>query len=328
MTAGLGLPIAFPGEMGYNEADFLKGEDFMSKKNTVISILALALAAVALVISLMTLLRPGEDGVDVTAQLQALEEKNAQLQSRVDALAAQVSAGTGAAAGGLSGWELIPVPWEDGSGASVTMNATPTGDAEGMTASLYVRKGSAEIVTQPCEWTGTAFTATVELTAQDGYSYYCILESGGGREQIALSTPENPTADIPVYLATALSAYCNLTLDSWLDQDGTLTVTTAYVQAQLPQLTAMGGVPTIQRAELVLRYQGEAFSAAEVVPEAGTGVGAYELTVTDVKLDMPRMEEDESLELWLELTLSDGQVLSALGASWYQAGDELFVVVG
>lgn len=297
----------------------------MSKKNTVFSLLALVVAAAALVVSLS-----GHQTAtpDYAPQIQALEEKNAQLQSRLDALSAQLSATSTSAT--LVDWSLSLTPWEANSGASVTLTAVPSQYEEGMAASFYVRKGSVEVVTVACDWTGEAFTATAELTAQDGYSYYCILETPEGRQQLALTTPENPVEDIPVYLATALNAYCNLTLDSWLDQDNTLTVVTAYVQAQLPQLTADGNAATIEKAALSLKYQEQIYSSADITLDTGSGigVGAYEHTVTDVALAMPQMAEDECLELWLEVTLSDGQVLSSLGASWFQGADELFAVVG
>lgn len=300
----------------------------MSKKNTILSVMALVLAVVALAISLVSCLRPVETGTDHTAEIESLWEKNALLQSQIDALSAQISNGSTLTTG-LTHWDLALVSWSNGGGASVTLTAVPANHEDGMTASFYVRKGSVEVVTVPCSWTGEAFTATAELTAQDGYSYYCILENeDGSRQQLALTTPENPVEDVPVYLETALRAYCNLTLDSWLDLDGTLTVSCAYVQAQLPRLTQTGEAATIEKTELVLYYGGKPYSSQTLTLEDSIGDGAYTLTVTDARLAMPQMGDDEALELWLEMTLSDGQVLTALGGSWYLSGGELFVVVG
>lgn len=300
----------------------------MSNKNTILSILALVLAIVALAVSLTAYLKP-DDSVDYSGEIEALQERNALLQSQLDSLASQLGGSVATAATGLAGWDLILTPWETGTGASVTLTAIPAGYEDGMTAALYVRKGSQEVVTVDCLWTGDAFTATVELTAQDGYGYYCILtDAAANRQQIALTTPENPVEDIPVYLATALGAYCNMTMDSWLDLDNTLTIAMAYVQAQLPRLSTNGTEPSIEKAELVLYYNGESFSSAPITLEAGDGAGAYALAVSGVTLDIPQMEEDECLDLYFTVTLSDGQVLTALGASWYQSGDGLFVVMG
>lgn len=306
---------------------FHKEGRFMSKKNNIFSILALILAIAALVVSLLAYTKP-DTSVDYAGEIQALQERNTLLQSQLDALSAQLGSSTTTGTG-LAGWDLTVVPWETNTGASVTLTAVPANYEDGMTAALSIRRGSQEIVTTDCSWTGDAFTATAELTAQDGYGYYCILtDANGSRQQFALTTPENPVEDIPVYLATALSAYCNVTMDSWLDMDNTLTITLAFVQAQLPRLSAGGVEPSIEKAEFLLYYRGEVYSSAPITLEPGTGAGAYELTVSGTTMAMPQMEEDECLDLYLEVTLSDGQVLTALGASWYQNADGLFAVVG
>lgn len=299
----------------------------MAKKNTWLSILALVLAIASLTVSVMLWLRP-DSGTDYAGEIQALQVQNAALQSQLDSLSHQISAGSATQTTGLQDWDLALTPWSNGEGATVTLTAVPGTYEEGMAAFFYIRKGSAEVSTVECNWTGTHFTATTELAAQDGYSYYCILtDPEGEKQQFALTTPENPVEDIPVYLETALRAYCNLTLDSWLDQNEVLTVTTAYAQAQLPLLTSTGEA-SIEKAELVLYYKEEVYSAAPITLEPGAASGAYGLTVTNVTLSMPRMEQEESLDLYLEVTLNDGQVLSSLAASWYQDGDALFAVVG
>lgn len=299
----------------------------MSKKNNLISILALGLAIAALAISLLAYTKP-DTSVDYAGEIQALQERNTLLQSQLDALTAQLGSSTTVGTG-LIGWDLTVAPWETNTGASVTLTAVPANYEDGMSAAFAIRKGSQEVVTAPCSWTGDAFTATAELTAQDGYGYYCILtDAEGTRQQFALTTPENPVEDIPVYLGTALSAYCNMTMDSWMDLDNTLTITLAYVQVQLPRLSADGMEPTVEKAALALYYNGEVYSSAPLTLEPGAASGAYELTVSGTALAMPQMEEDECLDLYLEVTLSDGQVLTCLGASWYQNNGGLFVVMG
>ena len=300
----------------------------MSKSNNILTVLALVISIAAMVISLV-LPGPAADTADYSAEIEALRQQNALLQSQVDALSAQLGSGSANSGAALSGWELALAPWDTGTGASVTLTAMPTAYEEGMEAALYVRKGSQEIVTVPCSWTGDAFTATAELTAQDGYGYYCILtDAHGKRQQFALTTPDNPVEDIPVYLAASLNAYCNMTMDSWLDLNNTLTISAAYVQAQLPRLTADGREATIEKAEVVLYYRGEVCARAPITLEAGIAPGSYECTVSGVSMPMPEMEQDESLDLYLEITLSDGHILSAPGASWFCNDDGLFAVVG
>lgn len=300
----------------------------MAKKHNVISALALILAIAALAVSLLAYWKPDND-VDYSGEIEALRQQNALLQSQLDSVTAQLHSGGVTTSAGLAGWDLTLVPWESGAGVSVTLTAIPAGYEEGMTAALYVRKGSQEIVTVDCGWTGDAFTATAELTAQDGYGYYCILtDVQGKRQQFSLTTPENPVEDIPVYLATALNAYCNMTMDSWLDLNNTLTISLAYVQAQLPRLSADGAEPSVASAELVLYHNGTVCSTAPITLEAEEVPGAYGLTVAGVELAMPELAENDCLDLYLTVTLSDGQVLTALGASWYQNSDGLFAVMG
>ena len=299
----------------------------MSKSN-ILSVLALALAAAALVCAIIGPFHQAPVQDD-TARIEALEQHNALLQSQLDALTAQMNSSVSTTGLALAGWDLTLMPWETGTGATVTLTAVPTEYTEGMSAALYIRRGSQEVSTTLCNWTGDAFTATVDLMAQDGYGYYCILsDTDGTRQQFSLTTPENPVEDIPVYLATSLAAYCNLTMDSWLDLDNTLTITAAYVQAQLPRLTADGTEASIAQAQLILYYQGELCASAPITLEPGFAAGAYALTVSGVSMPMPQMAENESLDLYLEITLTDGQVLSALGASWFCNSDGLFAVVG
>lgn len=295
-------------------------------KKNILSVIALVLAAAALAVALFAYTKPVET-TDYSAQIEALEAHNALLQSQLDALTAQLSSTTQGT--GLSGWDLALTPWETGTGASVTLTATPANYAEGMTAALSIRLNGKEVRNVPCSWTGDAFTATAELAAEDGYGYYCILiDAQGSKQQFALTTPENPVSDVPVYLASALEAYCNLLVDSWYDADGLLTISLAYAQAQLPRLSMSGDLPTIEKAELQLYYNGAEYSTLPITLEAAEGQGAYALTIAGEVIEMPEMAEDEYLDLYLKVTLSDGQELTALGASWYCNDGGLFAVMG
>ena len=299
----------------------------MSEKKNILSVIALVLAIAALAVSLLAYTKPAPETLDCSAEIEALREHNALLQSQLDALTGQLS-GT-SVGGGLDHWDLALTPWETGTGASVTLTAAPVSFEEGMTAALSVRLSSKEVSNTPCTWDGEAFTATVELAAEDGYGYYLILvDASGTKQQFALTSPENPVSDIPVYLASALESYCNLMVDSWYDAEGMLTISLAYAQAQLPRLSAGGTMPTIQSAQLQLYYNGEPYSTRSITLEDGLGEGAYELTIAGAVLEMPEMAEDEYLDLYLQITLSDGQVITALGASWYCNAGGLFAVMG
>lgn len=299
----------------------------MKEKKNILPVLALIGAVLSLIVSVAGLFLPAASNGDAAAQLEDLRAQNALLQEQITHLTHRLNSLP--TEEGLAGWSLSAAAWDTGTGADVTLTATPGNYQEGMNAAFIVRLNGQEIRSETCTWDGTAFSATVSLDAEDGYGYYCLItDADGSRQQIALSTPENPVEDIPVYLAASLRSYCNMTMDSWYDSDGKLTVSLAYVQAQLPRLTTDGDTPTIVSARLLLTCNGSDYSELPLTMEAGDAPGAYQLTIAGGQLDMPQLTEDDYLDLFLEVTLSDGQTLSCLGGSWYWGSEGLFLVVG
>lgn len=299
----------------------------MSEKKNILSVIALICAVLALGLSAFALLRPAATPADHSAELQALQQQNQQLQSQVDALTARLDSLP--MEEGLADWSLTTLPWSTDAGATVTLSATPGAYEEGMTASFSIRLNGQEVRNTPCQWDGTAFTATAELEAADGYGFYCILTgSDGTRQQFALSTPENPVVDIPVYLKSSLSSYCNMMLDSWMDGDGALTLTLAYIQAQLPRLSVSGEAPAIQSAKLLLTYNGSDYSELPITLEPGEAPGAYALELNNATMNLPQLQEEDYLDLFLVITLSDGETLTVLGGSWFCNADGLYLLVG
>lgn len=300
----------------------------MSEKKNILPVIALIAAILALAVGVFSLLSQPEV-VDPTDRIEALEQENLALKAQVAGLSSRLdSLNVGA---GLSDWNLVATAWEDGMGADVTMAVAPGAYEDGMEAVFSIRLSGHEVRSIPCDWDGTAFfTATAKLEAADGYAYYCILtDAAGGRQQFALSTTENPVYDIPVYLETSLSAYCNMTLDSWMAEGGKLTISLAYLQAQLPRLTVSGDMPSIVKSRLLLVYNGEDFGELSVALESGEGAGAYELTLSGGDLNWPaELNEGDNLDLYLEVELSDGGVLSTMGGSWYYGDGGLDLVVG
>ncbi len=298
----------------------------MSEKKSILPVIALIAAILALAASVFAIVsRPADNA----AEIEALKQENANLKAQVGALNSRLdSMNVGS---GLSDWNLVATAWEDGMGANVTMSAAPGAYEEGMEAVFSIRLNGQEVRSIPCEWDGTAFfTATAKLEAADGYAYYCILTTvDGGRQQLALSTTENPVYDIPVYLETSLSAYCNMTLDSWVAEGDKLTISLAYLQAQLPRLTVSGEMPAITNARVLLVYNGADFSDLTVTLEPGEGAGAYELTLSGGDLNWPaELNDGDNLDLYFEVDLSDGGVLSTMGGSWFYGDGGLDLVVG
>lgn len=301
------------------------------KKNSIISILALVCAVLALAVSLLNTFRSA--GAERSREDPAREEQLSKLQSQVDAMEDRMDSFSDrldavATGDGLADWSLSAMPWSDAAGADVTLTAVPAGAAEGLSVVFSVRLAGREVANVPCQQTEGGYAATASLEAADGYSYYCILlGEDGSRRQFALSTPENPVVDLPVYLESSLASYCNMMVDSWLEDGECVTLTSAYIQVQLPRLSADGTL-TAEKAQLVMYRGGEELSRADITLQPGEGPGSYELELSDVSIALPELEADDYLDLWLEVTLSNGQTLTTAGASWYNGADGLFLVVG
>ena len=266
-------------------------------------------------------------GCGKTTDVSQLEQDIQILQKQVDALSARLDALEENS--GLMDWNLTAVPHTDGSGASVTLTASPLAYHEGQTVLFSVRLGGQEAASVLCDWDGSVYSGTVDLEAADGYSYYCaLIAANGSREQMVLNTPENPVYDTLVYMETSLNAYCNIIVDGWEDEGGNLTITSGYAQIQLPRLTNDGDGATFQSTNLVLRLNGNPVESQLLDMPQGEGEGSYELVLSGNTFQMPELQDDYQLELILEVTLTDGQVLTASGGSWYYNAGEMFMVVG
>lgn len=292
-------------------------------KKNVFSVLTLAVMIVALMVSFTGCSGADEESAAYIAELEAA---NAALQAQIDALTTEIDTMKQRAA--LQDWTLEAAAWKDGNGATVTFTATPVNYVEGQEAALSVRMGDLEAESTNCVWNGTAFVGSVELSAADGYSYYCILTSlDGSQEEIALNTPENVTNESLVYLGSNLNAYANLIVEDWEATGSNLVVKSGYAQVQMPRLSTSGPA-SLSKASLVLKLNGEETSRMDVSMPAGEGEGSYEMALTDVSFTMPTMADDYQLELYLEVALSTGNTMEVVGGSWYSNNGELLLVVG
>ena len=286
-------------------------------------VLALVMAA-ALMLSLAGC--SGSADEENLARIAELEQENEDLRAQIEDLTAQLDALRAPVA--LAGWTLEAAPWSDGNGATLTFTATPETYLEGQSVALSIRMGDLEAEGATCSWNGTCYEGTLELSAADGYSYYCtLISSNGSKEQLPLNTPENPVYDNLVYLQTGLTAYCNLIVDGWEDEGGKLTITSGFVQAQLPRVGTEEN-PLFAGAQLLLRLNGEVVETQDLDLPKGEGEGSYEQVLSGVSFRMPAMEDDYQLEVVLVVTLSDGQTITTSGGSWYYNGGEMLMVVG
>jgi len=293
-------------------------------KKSVFSVLLVILMVASLMLSVTGCGKEEIESVD--PRIAQLEEENAALREQLDALTAELDSMKQRAA--LQDWNLSADAWNDGNGATVTFTATPVNYVEGQRAALSVRMGDLEAESTNCVWDGSAFVGSVELSAADGYSYYCILTSlDGSQEEIALNSPENVTNEMLVYLGSNLTAYANLVVENWTADNKALSIQSGYIQVQMPRLSA-AGAGSVSNAALVLQLNGKEVERQAVTLPAGEGDNSYELALSDIRFAMPDMEDDYQIDLVLEVSLSNGTTLNVSGGSWYSNNDELVLVVG
>ena len=298
-----------------------------NKKSNLISILALVCALAALVISLLGAAAAPEDQThlidDLYAENHQLNQRLTDLEQELYRLKSQLEN-----AANLEFWELGVQPWADSTGADVTFTATPAGDASGISAAFRVELNGQQIAEVPCQWNGSEFSATVPLGAADGYSYFCLLSSPVGNQLLTLSTPFDPVAEDAVYLQTSLSAYCNLVVNDWTENPGvSLVLTDAYAQAQLPQISTAGTVEIVT-SEIVLLLNRQESCRIPIQLAPSEVAGSYDLTITDLQIPMPELQQSDVLELLLEVTLSDGRHLNVCGITWTLDDGKLISAVG
>lgn len=215
--------------------------------------------------------------------------------------------------------------WSSSNGATITLEAVPRAYNQNQAVYFVVHLNGEKVEDIPCIWDGTAFTASADLEAADGYEYECILFEGQGEgESYVLSD----AYDSLIYLETSLAAYCNLYISDFQVIDNVFNVTAGFAHVQLPQLTVDGAKVELVSSELVFLLNGEMIDKQPIDLPAGEGSGSHEASLSSIRFDMPKMEDDYQLDLMLKAYLSDGQELTANGGSWYYNNGELKMSAG
>lgn len=226
-------------------------------------------------------------------------------------------------------WQLDAKAWSDGNGATVNFSVVPVNYVDGQRAALSVRVGELEAENTNCNWDGTSYTGSVELSGVDGYGYYLVLTDPNGVSiELELASPEYVTDETLVYLGTSLSTYANMVVEDWEANASALRILSGYIHAQMPRLTYNNVAVSVNEAALVLKRDNEEVERKAVELMAGEGSGSYEMTITDQTFSMPSMEEDSQLDLWLEISLNTGDTISVSGGSWYSIDGQLQLAVG
>ena len=227
----------------------------------------------------------------------------------------------------LKSHSLKAVPNAEGDGASVEMTASPMRLEEGQKALFRVSLAGEEVFSQEGKLENGTYTATAELKAADGYTYECtVTQPDGSESTITLSSPDAPLYESCVYLEASLNAYCNLFVENWTQENGKLTLVTGYAQVQLPRIG--GRTVDYESSDLVLRLGDAELQRVAVEMPEGEAEGSYEMILENVSFDMPEIEEEQQLDLWLEVTLNSGKSLTYNGCSWFYADGNLTLAVG
>ena len=113
--------------------------------------------------------------------------------------------------------------------------------------------------------------------------------------------------------------YCTLVVDTWEVKDSTLTVHT-FAQAVLAESVKSNAQIELWRGETVLASQ-------PIALDLGEADGVFEADAS-VSFELPEIEADEELQLWLMVEPAGSDALFACGAGWYLEDGQLMIITG
>ena len=229
----------------------------------------------------------------------------------------------------LTDWNMSASTWSSPNGATIHISATPSFYEEGQRADFIVRLESDDVTMIPCQWDGSSYTASADLNAANGYCYYMLLTAADGTtEEVAVNTPASPLNEAFINIEAALESYCSITVEDSSFDSSKLTLSAGKVQVKTPLITNEGETITCQEASLVLAFNGETIGQMTLTLTEAEDGGLFEATLEDIAFDIPEMENEQSVELTLNVTLTNGQVLSAFGGTWTHTEEGFLPVVG
>ena len=230
----------------------------------------------------------------------------------------------------LTGWEMTANTWSSPNGATINISAVPNDYEEGQQADFVVRLESDDVASVPCKWEpNNTYSASVDLNAANGYCYYIVLTAADGTaSEVAVNTPAEPTNEAFIDIEAALESYCSITIDDSTFENSKLTLTSGKVQVKVPSITNAGETITCQEAALVLAFNGETLEKKTLTLAETDTASLWEASLENITFDIPEMENEQSVELTLNVTLTNGQTLSAFGGSWVNNAEGFLPVVG
>lgn len=229
----------------------------------------------------------------------------------------------------LTDWNMTANTWSSPNGATINISATPNYYEEGQKADFVVRLESDDVAVVPCQWDGTCYAASVDLNAANGYCYYVVLTAADSTvTEIAVNTPAAPTNKAFIDMEAALESYCSIIVEESTVADNQLTLVRANAQVKTPDITNAGETITCQEASLVLSHNGEELKKEILTLTQDEETGIFEVFLENIVFDIPELEAEQKVDLNLNVTLSNGQELSAFGGNWIYNAEGLMPVVG
>jgi hypothetical protein len=226
-------------------------------------------------------------------------------------------------------WNMSASTWSSPNGATIHITAIPNIYTEGQRANFVVRLENDDIVSIPCQWNGTEYTASADLNAANGYCYYVILIAADGTPyETAVNTPSQPYNDSFINMEAALESYCSVTVTESDFSASQLSLTSGSVQVLVPTITNEGNAITCQEASLVLSYMGNEISKQTLTLTETDTTGLYEADLSGMTFTIPEMEDDQKIDLVLNVSLTNGHALTAYGGNWVYNAEALLPVVG
>jgi hypothetical protein len=224
----------------------------------------------------------------------------------------------------LTEWTMSASTWSSPNGATVHISATPSRHVDGQSASFIVRLEGEEIANTTCDWNGQQYTASADLNGANGYCYYIVLNDVNGSViEVSVNTPTDPRFDSLINLEDSLNSYCSVVVDKSTITADKLVLNSGSIQVQAPKLGNDGNTITCVDVLLILSLNGEKIAKQALVMQGTDDIGYYTLELSKVSFDLPQMEGDQQLSLDLEVKLSNDQILSAPGGTWYSSDEGL-----
>lgn len=229
----------------------------------------------------------------------------------------------------LKGWVMTANTWSSPNGATINISASTNYYEEGQKADFVVRLEGEEVASVPCKWDSISYTASVDLNAANGYCYYVVLTAADGTaSEVAVNTPDAPTDETLIDLEASLESYCSITVEESIVENNKLTLTSGQVQVKTPRITSEEGAITCQEAVLILSLQGEELTRKTVTLTQTDSADLSEAVLENIVFDFPTLENDQTVDLTLSATLTNGQTLTAFGGNWFYSEEGPLPVVG